>query len=110
MKEVSINMVVAQNIEALMRLRDLDAAKLARKADLNPTGIYDIVKGKSRSPKIETIGKIAKALNVPVSVLFSADLSEGLKTEILDIYAQLPDDRRELLLQTAKSWLGESAA
>lgn len=105
-----INMLVARNIEALMKQKQLDAAKLARAADLNPTGIYDILKGKSRSPKIETIAKIAKGLGVPVSVIFSGPNEDGPRDELLEVFDQLPADKRALLMQAAKAWLPGNAA
>lgn len=103
-------MLVARNIEALMEQRNLDAAKLARASGLNPTGIYDILKGKSRSPKIETIAKIAKGLGVPVSVIFSGQAAVERQDELMEVFDQLPADKRALLMQAAKSWLPESAA
>lgn len=103
-------MLVAHNIEALMEQRNLDAAKLARASGLNPTGIYDILKGKSRSPKIETIAKIAKGLGVPVSVIFSGPNEDGARDELMEVFDQLPADKRALLMQAAKSWLPDSAA
>ena len=103
-------MLVARNIEALMEQRDLDAAKLARASGLNPTGIYDILKGKSRSPKIETIAKIANGLGVPVSAIFSGSNELGPHDELIRVFGQLPADKRQLLMQAAKSWLSDSAA
>lgn len=98
-------MLVAHNIEALMEQKQLDAAKLARASGLNPTGIYDILKGKSRSPKIETIAKIAKGLGVPISVIFSGQPANG-EDDLLAIYERLDPERRAMLLQAAQAWLG----
>lgn len=111
-------MLVARNIEALMEQKNLDAAKLARASGLNPTGIYDILKGKSRSPKIETIAKIAKGLGVPVSVIFSgqqpladdAQDDDPLHDELIQVFDQLTPEGRLLLMQAAKAWLPENAA
>lgn len=110
MHEETINMLVARNIEALMEQKNLDAAKLARASGLNPTGIYDILKGKSRSPKIETIAKIAKGLGVPVSVIFSGQSEVAPRDDLMWVFDQLPPEKRALLMQAAKSWLPENAA
>lgn len=107
MEEVKINMLVAQNIETLMKSRDMDPAKLARKAAINPTGVYDILSGKSRSPKIETIGKIAKGLGVPISALFDDSSASGIEAEMMFVFAELPEAERKRLLQTGKAWLSE---
>ncbi len=101
-------MLVARNIEALMKARGLDAAKLARAAGINPTGVYDILSGKSRSPKIETIGKIACALQVPIPAIFDDSSNEGLQQDIMFILGQLSQDKQDLLLQTARAWTAQA--
>lgn len=101
-------MMVARNIAALMQARRLDAAKLARAADLNPTGIYDILSGKSRSPKIETIAKVAKALGVPLSSIFTELSAESLVSEMMFVFESLPDQDRQRLLSTGRAWLTDA--
>lgn len=97
-------MLVAQNIEALMKAKGMDAAKLGRASELNATGIYDILSGKSQSPKIGTIAKIAKGLGVPVASIFSGDTDTELRNSLLAILDQLPEDQQALLLKTAEAW------
>ena len=101
-------MMVARNIAALMQARRLDAAKLARAADLNPTGIYDILSGKSRSPKIETIAKVAKALGVPLSSIFTELSEESLVSEMMFVFESLPDQDRQRLLSTGRAWMTDA--
>ncbi len=98
-------MIVARNIESLMAERQTDPAKLARDARLGPTGIYDILNGKSRSPKIDTIAKIARALGVPVSKLFEDRQVPDLRDDLLSLFGELPERERQLLLQTARAWI-----
>jgi len=102
-------MLVARNIKVLMEARGIDAAKLSRLAEINPTGVYDILSGKSRSPKIETIGKIAEALGVPIAVLFSGDPLNMLRNDIAALFEALPPDQQELLLETARAWAASKA-
>lgn len=97
-------MRLARNIGIIMQARGLDAAKLARLADLNPTGVYDILSGKSRSPKLETVGRIARALGVSVSILIEDEPRVSLQNDLIAAYEQLPDEQRALLLQTARAW------
>jgi len=97
-------MIVARNIESLMRAKSLDAAKLARLANINPTGVYDILSGKSRSPKIETIGKIATGLGVPISVIFEDKQPSAARLDLMILFENLPEERRQLLLDTARAW------
>lgn len=106
-------MLVARNIEALMKQQGIDAAKLARVSGLNPTGIYDILKGKSRSPKVETISKIAIGLGVPIAIIFTEQpelAGSDIRDDLAVIFDQLSEDKRALLMQAARAWLPESAA
>lgn len=102
-------MTVAENIRALMQARGMDAASLARAAGLNPTGIYDILSGKSQSPKIATIAKIARALGVPVAIVFETSTDVQLRDSIVAAYESLSHQQRDLLLKTAQAWAQESA-
>jgi transcriptional regulator with XRE-family HTH domain len=101
-------MTVAANIQREMEKRDITAPELARRSGINPTGVYDIISGKSRSPKIETLGKIAKGLNVPISSLFEDASEAALRKEIWAVVSLLPESEKTRLLVTARAWLGES--
>lgn len=102
-------MLVARNIEAIMDRKRLKAPEVARRAQINATGIYDILSGKSRSPKIETLGKIAKGLDVPVALLFEEPEEAELRREIITLFARLPDPEKNRLLLTARAWLSDAA-
>lgn len=110
MERDALTVKVAANIALLMEARGLDPAKLAREAGINSTGVYDILSGKSRSPKIETIGKIAKGLGVPVAVIFEDDPLQSLRNDLLLAYEALPEGQRHLLLQTARAWADQGPA
>ncbi|MEX3315709.1 helix-turn-helix domain-containing protein [Sulfitobacter sp. PS-8MA] len=101
-------MLVAKNIKDLMDARQMDAAKLARAAKINPTGIYDILSGKSQSPKVVTLAKIAKGLRVPLAALFETATDLELKSDILALLERMPAPQRELLLRTAQAWIEET--
>lgn len=101
-------MTVARNLAAVMEARQTNAAELARRAGINPTGVYDILSGKSRSPKIETLGKIAGALGVPIATLFEEAGEAELRSEISALFAQLPPEEQNRLLLTARAWLGHA--
>jgi transcriptional regulator with XRE-family HTH domain len=109
MQRDDISMIVARNIAALMTARGMDAAKLARASNINATGVYDILSGKSRSPKIETVDKIAKGLGVPLAAIFEDQGRDDLARDLLGILEQLPEAQRLLLLRTAQAWLTEQA-
>lgn len=106
MERDAVTVIVAKNIEALMVERRTNAADLARKARVNPTGVYDILSGKSRSPRIETLAKIASALGVPVALLFEDRADSALRAEIETLFSQLPPEEQQRLVLTARAWLG----
>ncbi len=56
-------------LKAAMSAKGKNAAALAREAELNPTAVYDILKGKIKNPRIDTLDKISKALETPLSEL-----------------------------------------
>lgn len=104
MERDEIVTTVAQNILAVMARRKMNAAELARAAGLNPTGVYDILSAKSRSSRLDTIGKIAAALDIPVALLFE-ERSEGeLREQIVDAISRLTDADRRRILATVKAW------
>lgn len=105
MEPAELNMLVAANIEALMNQRGLDPSRLAKKARLGPTGIYDILSGKSQSPKVITIAKIASALQVPVDVLFKDKALEELHAQLYQVLMSLDPADRQRLLQTGRAWV-----
>lgn len=102
-------MLVADNIKSLMEARGLDAAKLGRLAGINATGVYDIISGKSQSPKIGTIAKIAGGLNVPIASIFEESSDLELRSDLLHVIDQLDSDQRDLLLKTARAWTGQAS-
>lgn len=97
-------MIVAENIQGEMAARNITAAALARKANINATGVYDIISGKSRSPRLDTIQKIADALDVSVSALFERKSTSALAADLLEIARQLPEDEQHKLILTARAW------
>ena len=112
MERDALVQTVAENIRALMDRRDMNASELARAAGVNPTGVYDILSGKSRSPRLDTVHKIAVALKVPVSQLFEQVGTDEARDEIVEIFLRLDPVERRRLLQAARSWLpaGEKSA
>lgn len=97
-------MIFAANIEAIMKLRGTDPAKLGRDAGMNRTGIYDILSGKSRNPRLDTVEKIASALEVPPSALFVERPIDDLQAQLYRVLMSLTDDERQKLLLTATAW------
>ncbi|NOE19751.1 adenosylcobalamin-dependent ribonucleoside-diphosphate reductase [Ruegeria atlantica] len=98
---------VADRVQSALALRNTNAKRVAEAAGLNATAVYDIVKGKSLSPRVETIKKVAAALQVPVESLIGGDSvapeviassdSEPLQPHGDVIYMSEPLDRPQSL-------------
>lgn len=68
MKDVSNNKI-AENIKKLRGKKGLSLEKIARLADLSLNTIVKVENGVNKNPTIETLTKIAKALEVGVNDL-----------------------------------------
>ena len=110
MERDEIVMLVAQNIEAAMRRKGTNPSEVARRAGINPTGVYDILSGKSRSPRLDTLNKIAAAgLNMPLSALFVEPSDDALDQDLIEAIGMMPGaDRRRFLLM-ARALLAQVA-
>ena len=105
-----IVMLVARNIEAVMARKHTNPAEVARRAGINPTGVYDILSGKSRSPRLDTLHKIAVAgLGVPFSSLFVEPADDLLDQELIETIGSMPSNERRRFLAMARTFLDQSA-
>ena len=84
-----ITAAVAARIKYFRRLRDFSQEELALRADINPAYFGQVERG-LKCPTIDTLYKIAKALEVP--------LSELLRTDALPVYAPDHSHRMKELL------------
>lgn len=60
---------IARTVKRLRDKMDISQEKLARLADVSNNTIINIEAGKQGNPTIETLKKIAKALNAPIEDL-----------------------------------------
>jgi len=60
---------LAKTVKRLREKMGISQEKLARLADVSNNTIINIEAGKQNNPTIETLKKIAKALNVPIEDL-----------------------------------------
>lgn len=60
---------IAKTVKRLREKMGLSQEKLARLADVSNNTIINIEAGKQDNPTIETLKKIAKALNMPIEDL-----------------------------------------
>lgn len=101
--------IFVANVKATMDRRNMTAAALAEASKLNPTGIYDILKGKSRNPRLDTIEKVAAGLKVSVPYLLSqrpnALSDDDKRAEIVEIFEQMDAETQLRLIQAGLAWL-----
>jgi transcriptional regulator with XRE-family HTH domain len=98
-----------RNLQAFMAVRGLNAHELAARAGMNPTAVYDILSGKARSPKIETVAKLAGALGVAATTLIETPDEAILRAELHQVYDQLSPEEQQRLLTIAQALLSAQA-
>lgn len=87
------------NLRKLLEERkgETNPKRLSKDAGLGETAIRDILQDRSSSPRLETIQKIAKALNVPVYRLIPSMIDQS--------YAQLAQQAEEIKILKEASGL-----
>jgi transcriptional regulator with XRE-family HTH domain len=68
---MSNNQNLAKNIERLRKAKGLSQEKLARLADVANNTLIKMESGENKNPTLETLKKVAKALEVSVDELIS---------------------------------------
>ena len=74
----------------IMEYKGLTKYGLSKLSGISQTTIGDILGGKKVSPKVDTLERIAKALEVPVTSFFVEDNMQ----EIEDTFKELSDENR----------------
>lgn len=111
MERDPIVMLVAHNLEAAIKRKRTNASEVARRAGINPTGVYDILSGKSRSPRLDTLHKIAlKGLDMPFSALFVEPSDDELDQELIETIGLMPGQDRRKFLAMARALLTQAAS
>ena len=99
MERDAVVMIVARNLDATMARKDTNPSEVARRAGLNPTGVYDILSGKSRSPRLDTLNRIAvQWLGVPLAALLAEPSEDDLSQELIEVIGLLPAGERRRVL------------
>lgn len=65
--------MIGKNIKRLRRRRKLSQEKLARLTDISLNTLTKIESGFTKKPSIETVIKLAKALNISIDELVKVD-------------------------------------
>lgn len=88
------DMDFSRTLRAIIARRGLSAGDLARATGLSRQAIYQILNGKTRTPKRSTIDKMSAFLDVPPGQLLRGELPEDTPEFLQpdhEILAQIPD-------------------
>ncbi|MCC5959908.1 MAG: helix-turn-helix transcriptional regulator [Rhodobacteraceae bacterium] len=101
--------IFRKNLLHYMKLRGFSAASLSRKAGLNNRAVKDIEERRTGSPRISTVFKFARALEVPPEVLLGlGDRDQHGQREAVDapvvngFLSSLSQSERESLLDSIR--------
>lgn len=101
--------IFRRNLLHYMKLRGFSAASLSRKAGLNNRAVKDIEERRTGSPRISTVFKFARALEIPPEVLLGLRErdSDGQSTEmdapmVNGFLSSLSQSERESLLNSIR--------
>ena len=85
--------------------KDINAPEIARKSGLNRRMVYDIIEGRSQSPKIETVFKIAYAMGVEPAELLGLEPKFDLHPALADLIQKYPSDEQARLAKALAALL-----
>ena len=104
-----IRFAVASRIRQLRHTRACSQEALALQADLNPAYVGQIERGQ-KCPTIDTLCRIADALDVPVTALRSAappsQQTEAYVQRLRSLLVSVPEDKLEQVLQIMEQVIG----
>ncbi len=87
---MSAGLIINDRIKAIREHKGLSASDLARVTGLNQSEISQIESGRKRSPRLDTIQRIARALDVSIDYLSGRyeydSLDKALAAESLKLY------------------------
>jgi transcriptional regulator with XRE-family HTH domain len=89
MSTEDLHVALRDNLSEMLIERGLSQRALSRMASLDETAVKQILSGRSRSPRLDTVARLADALDISVSILIGDRRSDaehyGLMREILEI-------------------------
>ena len=91
---------LTERIEERIRSLNTSATEVSIAAGLNPNAIGDILRGKTKSPRADSLYAIANILQCSPDYLLGKDAKEGRPTEAANILAAIQISTEELNLIT----------
>lgn len=99
--------ILANNLRTHLERKGWSMAHLSKLAGAGDTAVYDILNQRTQSPKLNTIDKIARALDLTVIDLLTTGDRSAAQWEILSAFSKLSEADQEKLLQAARAWAKE---
>lgn len=98
-----LNQRLGNRIRQLRRTSNLTQEQLAELADMNVTFLGQIERG-AKSPTVDTLGKIADALQISLAELFAFDGDERapIATQLKDLLLEYSDKIHQLYQNNTK--------
>lgn len=90
--------IFRSNLERLRNEQGLKAAELSKKAGLNRRAVTDIEDGRVKSPKLETVIKLAKALQQDPGTMIGMAPWQEVSPKLADFLGRYDQDAQEQLL------------
>lgn len=104
MNRDAVSQIITQNLARILEERGISALALGEKVGMGRSSVYDILAGRSQSPKVSTVAKLAEGLGVPLSDMFLTQAQVEAQSEMLKAYNRLPEDEQRRLAQVARAW------
>lgn len=106
MEQIEETRILVANIAAMLQARGWTPADLVRRAGINQSAYHDIAAGRVRSPRLETLAKIARGLDVSLADLFLDPAEAAKRRAILAAFDALPPEDQRRLLAMAEALRG----
>lgn len=90
--------IFRKNLMRIRQEKDIDAKKLSRMAGLGERAVKDIEEGRSQSPKISTVFRLAEALNVDPGEMMGLPARAGINEKLVKFLSQYDEAGQEQLL------------
>jgi transcriptional regulator with XRE-family HTH domain len=103
METDKIKAIFGRNVKFFRHHRRLSQADLAEKADISVTFLSNIERGKM-FPKVETLSRLTKSLDVEVSELFRTDIINEDQKEMMNRFS---DDIKGTLISALDSVINQ---
>lgn len=111
MERDELMILIARNIKAIIDRKGLNLAEINRRAKLGQTGVNDILHGKSKHPRLDTLHKIAVlGLGVPIAALFAEPNDDEVDRELHEVLGMMPAEERRKFLRAARVFAEDTPA